>query len=153
MPDTCIVEATFHSFFSTQYNHCCLKNRSLSSFFSRLFGVPVSPQKQEVQEGGEPSCRSARCPRTFFLSLPPKAAKQVIRVHRKALYSHWLWLTRLLFISIIFSLMEVLQPRSRLLACTDRCQVFRFFLQEKNILVVLCQTSSQGYLWWRGAMQ
>jgi len=32
-----------------------------------LFGFPVMLERQEVQEGGEPSCRSARCPRNFSL--------------------------------------------------------------------------------------
>jgi hypothetical protein len=35
--------------------------------FSGLAGLPVMTKKQVVQEGGKPSCRSARCPRLFPL--------------------------------------------------------------------------------------
>jgi len=38
----------------------------------RAFAFPVMTVKQVVQEGGEPSCRSARCPR--IPSFPPAAA-------------------------------------------------------------------------------
>src|SRR6266545_5842718 len=50
-----------------------------------LWSLPVMTEKRVVQEGGEPSCRSARCPRSFFFPLPPEAAKQAIRVNSKAL--------------------------------------------------------------------
>jgi hypothetical protein len=39
---------------------------------SGLFGFLAMTEKQVVQEGGEPSCRSARCPR--IPSFPPAAA-------------------------------------------------------------------------------
>jgi hypothetical protein len=39
------------------------------------FGVAVMGEKQVVQEGGEPSCRSARCPRNLSPYFPAAGGK------------------------------------------------------------------------------
>jgi hypothetical protein len=50
-----------------------------------LFGFPVMTEKQVVQEGGEPSCRSARCPRNLSLHFAAVGGKTGKTGKRKAL--------------------------------------------------------------------
>jgi len=42
-------------------------------------------ERQEVQEGGKPSCRSARCPRNFSLHFAAIGGKTGKQEDRKAL--------------------------------------------------------------------
>src|SRR5207302_3276383 len=45
------------------YSQFAIKSQALFQQKTGLFGFPVMLERQEVQEGGEPSCPSARCPR------------------------------------------------------------------------------------------